>query len=220
MVQRCRQHVADVPLQPAADLAFASRVFTLITTGQEDARQLEILFSPFAALDRYVQRRPDDSTALHLFGLLCERLGQLPLAISMVERAAAALEDLYNREEDPAVERRYAIAQANLARLWLAGNDNAKAKAASDVVLSLLQAGSGDDTVDVIRGQALYCSGVSSFLDGDLTTSISVLEGALSELSDSLADVRSRIGIALAQTLWSLGGEDAREAAKNQLLNA
>ncbi|KAG8900967.1 Superkiller protein 3, partial [Tulasnella sp. 403] len=128
---------------PEADLEFASRMFKLYTGPQTpgETRSTETLFLPFAVLDRYCQQRPDDATALHLYGLICERLGLNDLAIELVEKAIVVLDAAYNEKEDPETERRYAVAHIALGRLRLASSGFNGASEAYHVALSLLPVG-------------------------------------------------------------------------------
>ncbi|KAG8910832.1 Superkiller protein 3 [Tulasnella sp. 418] len=65
------------PDVPEADLEYATRTFARFTKiqGRQSFVSPEEFFTPFSVLNLYVQQRPLDATALHLFALICERLG-------------------------------------------------------------------------------------------------------------------------------------------------
>lgn len=209
-----------IDLQPEADLEFAVRMFKLQLTKTGTSRSEDTLFLPFAVLDRFCQQRPDDATALHLFALVCERLGQADLAATLVERAVAVLDAEYNQSEDVQVERRFAIAHVNLGRLRLALSQFSEASEALEVALNLLPTGEEDESTIVLRAHALYCQAVAAYKTDDLTKALSLLEGAMEEVPSHLSDVRSHITLVLAQALWAVGSEEAREMGKQQLFTA
>lgn len=158
---------------------------------------------------------------LHIFALICERLGQQELAIDLLQRAIAVLESAYEKTEDAETEMQFAIANVNLGRVRLATSDFAGALEAFGVSLSLTKA--DDDNTPrtrILRVQAQFGSGLASFRSGDLESALSMFEMALEEVGgeEEFKDVRGHITVLLSQTLWAIGSEDARDTAKHQLL--
>lgn len=135
---------------PEADLGYASRAweaYKATCTFDERAKAVDGSFraesaaalgGPLFALSRYLARRPEDVTALHLYALLLERVGDLEGAGEALERAAGRLEEMYEEDESPEVEGRFVIAQTNLGRVRLMRGDPEGALAAFEAGLSLL----------------------------------------------------------------------------------
>lgn len=185
------------------------------------------LFTPYFALQRYTGQLSQDPAGLHLFALLCERLRQADLAAELLTQTIALLEKAYEETEDETTERRYAIANVNLGRVKLAGSDYAGAKEAYNTALGLLgdpepnSEKTDDADATLLRIQARFGIGLASFKLGELEEALasfeSASEGAL-VLGVDCQDVRGHITILTAQTLWAIGGEEAEDAAKAQLL--
>ncbi|KAG8986501.1 Superkiller protein 3 [Tulasnella sp. 427] len=205
---------------PEADLEFASRLFGLYVKGTLQAGDHDVLFLPFGVLDRYSQQRPDDATASHLFALICERLGQRDLAITLMEKVTGILDAAYNKTEDSETERHFALAQVNVGRLRLAQSEYSDATEALKVGLSLLPQGTEDEVVILLRAHASYCLGLACFQLGEYGEALETLEAALEQTPAHLVAVRGQIIQLQSQTLWQLGSDEAREAGKTQLLTA
>ncbi|KAJ7251764.1 TPR-like protein [Mycena haematopus] len=202
---------------PEADLEFASRTFTRLTS-RTDAAAVDELLPAFLVLDRYCRGRPDDSCALHLFGLVCESLGQRELAAELIGRAIALLEAKYEETEDSTVERHFTIANSNLARLRLALKDYEGAIESFESALGLLPEDAKEDKTDVMRAQAQFGMGLANFKAGDLEAALGLFEAALETAGENLV-VRGHVTVLLAQTLWGIGTEEFKESAKAQLLD-
>ena len=196
-----------------ADLEFAHMVFQQhsISSGRTSYYSISALF----ALHRYCSRRPDDSFALHLFGLHKESLGLLESAENLVRKSASVLEAEYEDTEDPLIETLFATANYNLARLRLAQRDVSGAIDLFQDVLGLL---TGDDEIVVrLRTRAHVGYGLASFVHKKPYSAIESFEAALEHAGDNLL-LKSQITILLAQVMWSIGSEEYRDTAKIQLL--
>jgi superkiller protein 3 len=121
-----------------ADYGFALHALT--------GKRHEDLASASFALSSQISRHPYDETALHLSGLVAERLGQQNLASSRIEAAASLLESVFEQTESPEVATKFAIAQSNLGRVRVVGGDSEGAKQNCETALSLLEV---DDDVDL-----------------------------------------------------------------------
>ncbi|KAI0063698.1 superkiller protein 3 SKI3 [Artomyces pyxidatus] len=201
--------------QPAADLEYARREF------QRQPKAALALFPAFFVLDRYVKQRPADASALHLFALVCERIGHAELAREVAGRAIGVLEAAYEETEDPVLERRFTVATVSLARLRLAAGDYAGAGEAYQTALGLL--GDAEEGADegaetrALRVQCHFGMGVASMKMGMVGEAVEMFEGALDAAGGEL-QVRGHVVVMLAQTLWATGTEEGRESAKAQLL--
>ena len=65
---------------------------------------VDALLPAFFVLNRYCQTQPNDATALHLLGLVCEWLGHHAHGVELVERSISISEAAYKETEDPEVE--------------------------------------------------------------------------------------------------------------------
>lgn len=170
----------------------------------------------FFVLDRYCQERPNDESALHLFSLVCERVGHYDLAVELITKAISILEAKYEESEDPVIEKQFTIANANIGRIRVATEDFEGALESLETVLGLI--GDDDSTESrVLRTQSHFVTGLSKSKCGDLNGAMGSFQSALDSAGDDLAMV-GHVSVLLAQALWSLGGDEARESAKSQLL--
>lgn len=188
----------------------------MVKGSQELGVVRESLVPAFFVLDRYCRERPYDESALHLLGLVCERIGHYDLAVELVAKAISILEAKYEESEDPAIEKQFTIANINLGRLRVANGDFVGALEFLETALGLI--GDDDSTESrVLRTQSHFVAGLSKFECGDLDGAIESFRLALGSAGDDLAMV-GHISVLLARALWSLGGDEAQEYAKSQLL--
>ena len=170
----------------------------------------------FFVLDRYCQERPNDESALHLFGLVCERVGHYDLAVELVTKAISILEAKYEESEDPAIEKQFTIANTNLGRLRVTVGDFEGALESLETALGLI--GDGDSAEScVLRTQSYFVTGLSKFKCGDLNGAMESFQLALGS-AEGEPTMGGHVSVLSAQVLWSLGGDEARESAKSQLL--
>ena len=102
-----------------------------------------------------------------------------------------------------------------MARLRLAVRDYENALSSFQTALGLLPE-EGEDKV--LRSQCLFGSGLASFKLGALDEALESFEAAVFAAGDDL-HMRGHVTVLLAQTLWAIGTEKGREAAKTQLLD-
>jgi superkiller protein 3 len=214
--------IAHTPLksQPQADMEFAQRAFKQFASVSKRRTSLDSLIPPFFALDRCCQRLPKDPSALHLFSLVCERLGQLDLAHRLLLSCVAILESAYEESEDTEIERRFVIANVNLGRVRLARGDFLAALEAFGSALGLAANidDVSDEAIQIARLHAQFGSGLASYKLGDLENALNMFETASQEVPEEMIDVKGHVTILLTQSLWALGSEEARGTAKGMLL--
>ncbi|KAF5386053.1 hypothetical protein D9615_002427 [Tricholomella constricta] len=209
--------VGLTPTVPEGDLEFASRSFKRHRWSRYDAQHsLDALLPAFFVLDRYCGRRPDDATGLHLFALVCESLGHLQTGAGLLARTIAILEAAYEVSEDPTVERHFTIANSNLARIRLALQDFQGAAQSFESALGLLPENEEPETM-VLRAQALFGSGLASFMQGDLEAALANFEAALESAGEDKT-LRGQVTVLLAQTMWAIQTDEFRESSKALLL--
>ncbi|KAJ6607768.1 superkiller protein 3 SKI3 [Mycena sp. CBHHK59/15] len=205
---------------PEADLEFASRTFTRLTSTppHADAPAFDTFLPAFIVMDRYCRGRPDDACALHLFGLVCESLGQPEFAVELIGRAISILEAEYEESEDSTVERHFTIANSNMARLRLSLTDYEGAIESFESALGLLAEDGQDPAAHIMRAQAQFGMGLANFKLGDLEAALALFETALETARENLV-VQGHVTVLLAQTMWAIGTDDFKETAKAQLLD-
>jgi superkiller protein 3 len=205
-------------MKPEADLEYASQIFSNLShISYGRPASYDAIFPAFFVLDRYSKQRPDDATGLHLFGLVCERLGQIDLGLDLIQRAISILEAIYEETEDPLVERQFTMANSNLARLKLSALNYDGALESFESVLGLLPEDSPSPPDLILRAQAQFGSGLAHFKLGNLEEALSLFEAALESAGDNML-VRGQVTVVLAQTMWAIGTDEFKESAKAQLL--
>lgn len=141
--------------------------------------------------------------------------------MGLVERAIAILEAVYEETEDVEVERRFVVANSNLARLRLGRRDWEGAGEAWESALGLLPEGEegGEEGGEgrILRAQAQFGLGLVGFMKGGLEGALAMFGGALESAGNDLV-IREQVTVLLAQTMWAVGTEEFKESAKAQLL--
>jgi superkiller protein 3 len=217
------QTLPHVTFQPIPNLEFAYRAFRGFQASTSNQKvQSDLGISAFFALERCLQRRSKDATALHLASLISERLGLASRAVTFADRSARLLESAYEKSEDPQTARRYAITQSTLGRILLSDGAYDKACESFEIVLGLVEkiedSEGSDSEAALLRSQAHLGSGLAKLISGEVETAISTLEAGIQETSGSSSFVQTQLTVLLAQTMWMLGTEEAHEAAKSLLL--
>lgn len=186
---------------------------------QKDDKVQEALLPAFFLLNRYCARRPQDASGLHLLALVCERLGHLSLGEELVERTIAILETAYEETEDPEVELRYTIANATLGRIKLSQGVYAESATFFESALGLLvEKEDGENgLIQPLKVQAQLGLGLAHFFQDNLEEALGHLENGLAIAGEDPV-LRGQVTIVLAQTLWAIGTDEAKEIAKTRLL--
>lgn len=175
------------------------------------------------ALDRYCTGYPQDSSAILLHGLILERLGQFDIAVDRLTTAVGLLEAEYEADESEELEQRYAVALLNLGRINLAQERYDTATETLQNCFDLVSA--RDDNGGILmRVQAKTGLALGHASLGAVQPSLEAFQEALSQvdtlkLRDTAKDeLKERVSVSLAKTLWSIGGDEAFEEAKTRLL--
>ncbi|KAK7056865.1 Superkiller protein 3 [Paramarasmius palmivorus] len=206
--------VGLVNIVPEADYQYAFKGFS---KSKDSSASSEALIPAFFVLDRYCKARPNDAAALHLFGLVCERIDQPDSAVKWIERAISILEAAYEESEDTTIERHFTIAHCNIGRVKLSLGDLDGALESFESALGLLPEDDNGEQQISLRAQAQFGSGIAQFGQNDLETALTSFESSL-ETAQGNPTIRGEVTVLLAQTLWAIGTEDTRELAKTKLL--
>lgn len=208
---------------PEADIGFAMSAFAKYRSAPLDGptTATAALSAPIFALTRYLASRPTDVSALHLNGLLLERVGDLATACESFERAATLLEELYEVDESAEVEAQFVIAQTNLGRVRLANLNYEGALGSFDAAFSLLvDIGGGGVKSGLTQAQSLLLltecrlgSGLAQYFLGNSDAAIEALEAGLEDIEEAGGTRRAELDVALGKVHWSRGNEDSALAA-------
>jgi superkiller protein 3 len=198
-----------------ADLALAIQAFARF--GNPTTRDTTALHQPVFALKRYTHSRPRDAAAQHLYALVCERLGLADNAVAALEVAVSLFEEEFEATESPEVEANYIIALANLGRVRLSARQYAPALEAY-TNCSELSSGASDPRVVALVAQTHLGMALAHFWLDDLDASLAAFQAAL-DASKNDNGVTDELVVLLGRTLWGVGGEEARDAAKTQLMD-
>ncbi|WVF69336.1 hypothetical protein IAT40_004112 [Kwoniella sp. CBS 6097] len=200
-----------------ADLALAIATFEryLVPGTQIDAG---LLHQSAFALRHYCHQRPNDFAAAHLYALICERLGLAAEAVSSLERAASVLEEEFERTESAEIESRYAIALCNLGRVQLAAGKYQPSLDALNNCWELISE-STDGTASALKAQCRLLQGLAHYWNGQIDESLEAFQASLDEATSTQdLSVKEEVAVLLSRTLWGLGGDDAKETAKSNLM--
>ncbi|KXN90207.1 Superkiller protein 3 [Leucoagaricus sp. SymC.cos] len=207
------------------DIEYAIRMFKESKMPRRRT-EAKVDFIPcFFALDRYCSRRPTDASGLHLFALICEKIGHLDLAINLVTRTISILEAVYEESENETVERQFTIANITQGRLLLSRGEYDGSLESFRIALGLLVGYVETTDDEILRAretktllvQAHLGLALGQFMLRDYQNSLNSSQEALNLAGDDLT-MKGPIMVLFAQTLWALGSDETREMAKSQLL--
>lgn len=176
---------------------------------------IAVLHQPAFVLKHYTHQRPRDSAAAHLYALICERLGLVDEAVSALEQAVELLEQEFEQSESTEIEHRYTAALLNLGRVRLASRAYDTSLEAFTNSFELLS-GSQHPDAGKLRIQARLGQGLAQFWIGQVDDSLEAFQAALDECNGQ--DEKEVVAVLLARTLWGLGGDEAKDLAKSQLM--
>ncbi len=144
-------------------------------------------------------------------------------AVQFARKCATLLEAAYEQSEDPKTARQYAITQSTLGRILLAEADYVPSVSCFETVLSLvdivIEEGTEEEEGRRLRANAHLGLGLANLLSGEVETAISSFGTGLEETPVEMKAVRTQLTILLAQTMWMVGSDEARDMAKSILLD-
>lgn len=200
-----------------ADLALAAATFMQFFRPNASVDS-GLLHQPAFALKHYCHQRPSDSTAAHLYALICERLGLVEEAALSLENAAAVLEEEFERAESGEIENLYSIALCNLGRVRLSAGRYLESLDALNNCWELIASSSEPSAVS-LKPQCKLLQGLAFYWLGQIDESLEAFQASLDEaIQNQDYEVKEKVAVLLSRTLWGLGGKDAKETAKSNLM--
>jgi superkiller protein 3 len=196
-----------VLIETTASYRFAEVTFDQAST--HSVSHVSFPSAPLYALRTYLVQQKDDIYALHMMSLLLERDGQLDAAADTLYRLSEILEQQYEEFEDLEILEKFCIVKSDIARVCLGLDDF---ETAVDSGLTALDLSQNIDTVERARLSSQIVVGLGYYFLGKLEDAIDVFQKVLTE-SDEDVDVM----VLVAKALWSVGGDQEREIAIQQI---
>ncbi|KAK7908941.1 antiviral protein [Apiospora marii] len=180
--------------------------------------KLNDLIQPLFGLRQLQRLQPQDMVHSHLSTLFLERISDHPRSIGTLEDMCGKLEAEYEDTESPSVLGRFALAKTDLARMYLASGQNEEAAECGETALQLSSDDSGNELAAEQRTKARLSAhltvGLAKYFSKQPGEALTYLEAALEE-SNNNPDVICL----LAQVLWAIGSEEARDRAREVLFS-
>ncbi|KAE8548695.1 hypothetical protein EYB25_009076 [Talaromyces marneffei] len=188
----------------------------------EDAtisNELSQLIQPYFALQQLHFQEPSALSFEHLSALFAERIGEYAQAESALGVVCTGVEAEYEVSESSSSLLRFALANADIARVHLANHEYDQAVEKAELALTL----SGDDglttpdpgMVTSLRLSAHLTAGLAYYYLKSMDQAIDMFRDALHE-----AENDPEVVCLLAQVLWAKGGEEERNVAREQLFES
>ncbi|KAK7960311.1 tetratricopeptide [Apiospora saccharicola] len=180
--------------------------------------KLNDLIQPLFGLRQLQRLQPQDMVYGHLSTLFLERISDHPRSIGALEDMCGKLEAEYEETESPSVLGRFALAKTDLARMYLASAQTEEAAECGETALQLSSDDSGNELAAEQRTKARLSAhltvGLAKYFSKQPSEALTYLEAALEE-SNNNPDVICL----LAQVLWAIGNEEARDRAREVLFS-
>ncbi|KAL2268362.1 hypothetical protein VTJ83DRAFT_3208 [Remersonia thermophila] len=226
-------HAADI--SEASSLAtrqrYAVSMFDHVAASPGDLPATSLL-QPILALGQLQRLDPRDLAYGHLAALFQERNHEHARAAETLEGVCAAVEADYEATESPESLKRFAMAQADLARAQLAAGAHDAAVEAADLALQLSatdpDGGGSEFSAEErrrVRLSAHVTTGLANYYRSRIDEAVACLEQAMEDDAALRAAAEGEeaggsnpdVACVLAQVLWATGREDARERARDVL---
>ncbi|KAI0381447.1 tetratricopeptide [Hypomontagnella monticulosa] len=174
------------------------------------------LIQPLFALTQLRRLSPQDLAYQHLSTLYQERTNDSSRAIDTLEKACEQLEANYEATESADSLARFSLAKTDLARSYLAAGNYAAAVECGEMALQLSSDESAKELTAEQRRKARLSAhltvGLAEYFSKNIDAAVSYFEAALDESNGNPDAV-----CVLAQMLWAIGTDEARERARTVL---
>ncbi|KAJ5970729.1 Tetratricopeptide-like helical [Penicillium vulpinum] len=182
------------------------------------ASEVSELIQPFFALHQLCIQDPSNLPFVHLSALLAERMGETTDAESSLQVVCSDMEEEFEQTESPSSLSRYAQANADMARVLLAGRSYTDAAEKAELALML----SGEEDAEKFDPETRKKLRLSAHLTAGLAFyNLKSMDQAIDMFRDALEEAQNAPDVVclLAQVLWAKGGEENRAVAREQLLD-
>lgn len=182
------------------------------------SNEVSQLIQPFFALHQLCAQDPSDLPFMHLSALFAERMGEVADAESNLQIVCSGMEAEFEESESPASMFKFAQANADAARVLLAGHEYEKAAEKAELALTL----SGEEDAENFDAQACSKLRLSAHLTAGLAFYFTKsMDSAIDMFRDALQEAEHAPDVVclLAQVLWAKSGDEERSVARQQLLD-
>jgi len=197
---------------------YSVTLFDHLLSDPTSSNEVSELIQPFFALHQLCAQDPSDLPFMHISSLLAERMGEIADAESSLEVVCSGMEAEFEDSESPASLSKFAQANADMARVLLAGREFQQAIEKAELALTL----SGEEDAEKfdpeacskLRLSAHLTAGLAYFYTQSMDQAIDMFRDALQEANNA-----PDVVCLLAQVLWAKGGEEERSVARQQLFD-
>lgn len=196
---------------------YSVSVFDHLAVSSSD-QPITLLIQPILALKQLQVLRPQDLAYGHLAGLFEERAQQGKQSVATLGRVCTAIGAEYEVSESVEALKHFTIAEADLARAYLATGLYDKAIEAGEFAIQLSGEEDGADSELTaeerrkVRLGAHVTMGLAHYYKNEVDSAVTLFEAALEE-SGGDPDT----ACVLAQVLWATGTSEAKERAREVL---
>ncbi|KAJ9660935.1 Superkiller protein 3 [Neophaeococcomyces mojaviensis] len=214
--------IADSSSMPAKR-HYASSAFDHLLTDTDASSQITNLLQPLFAIRQLQTQSPTDIVTKHFLSLFAERVGEYTTAETNLVSVCEAAETAYEQSESNDSLARFAQAKSDLARQLLAQGNYEPAIESAEFALDVTEDEPSGPSYATQRSKwrlsAQVTAGVSYSYLGQKAESVKMLQAAIetSKLTNKGNRPDPNLTCLLAQVLWATGGDQEREAARNQL---
>ena len=174
------------------------------------------LIQPLFALSQLQRLQPQNFAYSHLATLIQERTNDHSRAIDILVETCEQLETNYEATESPATLGKFALAKTDLARSYLAAGKHGDAVDCGEMALQLSSDESENELTAEQRRKARLSAhltvGLAKYFQKEHQGALGCFETALEESNKNPDAI-----CLLAQVLWAIGTNDARERARTML---
>lgn len=194
---------------------YALSLFDHVVTAPPNLGVTSLIQAVFA-LTQLRTLKPQNLAYGHLCTLFQERVHDSPKSVAILEHISSQLEADYEVTESPQTLKKFALAKTDLARAYLSVGSFDQAVESGDLALQLSSDESDNELTAEERRKARLSAhltvGLAHYFGKDMDQAVAYFDLALLE-SDSNPDAVCL----LAQVLWAMGSEKARERARSVL---
>lgn len=193
-------------------------LFDYLLSDLTTSNEVSQLIQPVFAVHQLCAQDPSDLAFMHLSALLSERMGEVADAESNLQIVCSGMEAEFEESESSASMFKFAQANADIARVLLAGGKYEQAAEKAELALTLTGEEDAEnfdtEACSKLRLSAHLTAGLAFYYTKSMDSAIDMFRDALQE-----AENAPDVVCLLAQVLWAKSGEEERSVARQQLLD-